>query len=126
VVRQTWFRIEGNTTSIVWTLQYHYSSLFKSDTKLHPLRIHIYFLGVETAQRTSRIYSYATMVSDCSESVSISAQQRYLPFGYQLNDHDVFCGRGTSCFKHVGNRHFRSSDQFYPQHTVYMYCIIDF
>ena len=48
------------------------------------------------------------MVSVCSKSSSISAHQRYLPLGYQLNDHDVYCGRGSLCYNHVGNRRFRS------------------
>lgn len=30
-----------------------------------------------------------------------------LPIDYILGDNDVLCGRGSSCFNHVGNQRFR-------------------
>ena len=30
-----------------------------------------------------------------------------LPENYVLNEHDVLCGRGSSCYNHVGNQRFR-------------------
>jgi hypothetical protein len=50
----------------------------------------------------------ASHVSNWKHSKEGSEQRRYLPFGYQLDDNDVYCGRGSLCFNHVGNRRFRS------------------
>jgi hypothetical protein len=30
-----------------------------------------------------------------------------LPTSFQLGENDVFCGRGSMCFNHVGNKRFR-------------------
>lgn len=30
-----------------------------------------------------------------------------LPENYVLNEHDVLCGRGSTCYNHVGNQRFR-------------------
>lgn len=30
-----------------------------------------------------------------------------LPFGYVLGEYDVICGRGSTCFNHIGNQRFR-------------------
>jgi hypothetical protein len=38
----------------------------------------------------------------------LSSQRKSLPCGYQLNDNDVFCGRGSLCFNHIGNARFRA------------------
>ena len=46
--------------------------------------------------------------NDNSEKKSESKKQRkYLPVGYELGDNDVYCGRGSQCFNHIGNRRFR-------------------
>jgi len=30
-----------------------------------------------------------------------------LPENYVLNEHDVLCGRGSTCYNHIGNQRFR-------------------
>jgi hypothetical protein len=37
-----------------------------------------------------------------------SKERKYLPLSYQLDSNDVYCGRGSLCFNHVGNLQFRS------------------
>jgi hypothetical protein len=32
---------------------------------------------------------------------------KVLPIDYELNEYDVFCGRGSRCWNHVGNKRFR-------------------
>jgi hypothetical protein len=45
---------------------------------------------------------------DNSDKESESTKQRnFLPIGYELGDNDVYCGRGSQCFNHIGNRRFR-------------------
>jgi hypothetical protein len=34
-------------------------------------------------------------------------KKKYLSNEYILNDHDVVCGRGRTCYNHPGNRQFR-------------------
>jgi hypothetical protein len=51
--------------------------------------------------------------SSSSSSTSVQSQplqldkKKFLPPGYILGDNDVYCGRGTLCFNHNGNRRFR-------------------
>jgi hypothetical protein len=49
-----------------------------------------------------------SVASTSSDSSAPSKQRRLLPAGYQLGDNDVYCGRGSLCFNHIGNRRFRS------------------
>ena len=37
----------------------------------------------------------------------VAQTRKYLPAGYKLGDNDVYCGRGSLCFNHIGNRRFR-------------------
>jgi hypothetical protein len=49
----------------------------------------------------------ATTSSNCLISADFDNRQIPLPKDYQLRDNDVFCGRGSLCFNHVGNVRFR-------------------
>jgi hypothetical protein len=40
-------------------------------------------------------------------SKSIIDMRKILPESYRLHDFDVVCGRGRTCFNHVGNVRFR-------------------
>lgn len=42
----------------------------------------------------------------------------YLPEEYILGDYDVFCGRGTKCHTHIGNRFFRSLIESMLDHYI--------
>jgi hypothetical protein len=55
-----------------------------------------------------------------NQSSSRYQQHRiYLSSEYQLNEYDVICGRGSTCYDHIGNVRFR---QLVQQHlTSYMY-----
>lgn len=39
--------------------------------------------------------------------IKLAVSKELLPSSYVLNDYDVVCGRGRTCFKHVGNVRFR-------------------
>jgi hypothetical protein len=46
--------------------------------------------------------------SESTPAARIVAQsQRTLPVGYQLDENDVYCGRGSLGVTHIGNRRFR-------------------
>jgi hypothetical protein len=45
--------------------------------------------------------------SASNDVVATVKTRKYLPAGYELGDNDVYCGRGSLCFNHVGNRRFR-------------------
>ena len=34
-------------------------------------------------------------------------KSKLLPVSYVLGEYDVICGRGSTCFNHIGNRRFR-------------------
>ena len=52
-----------------------------------------------------------TTIDDCSpqssERLAVAQTQKYLPDGYVLGENDVYCGRGSLCFNHIGNHRFR-------------------
>jgi hypothetical protein len=33
--------------------------------------------------------------------------KKLLPTNYMVNEHDVYCGRGSQCFNHLGNQRYR-------------------
>jgi hypothetical protein len=53
------------------------------------------------------ISDYLLPSTTTSKPSSVARLCRILPEDYKLNDNDVFCGRGKSCFKHIGNNRFR-------------------
>jgi hypothetical protein len=44
-----------------------------------------------------------------STALAIARGRRALAPDYQLNDNDVFCGRGSIGFNHIGNQRYRST-----------------
>jgi hypothetical protein len=49
-------------------------------------------------------------------------QRRLLPIDYQLHEYDVFCGKGSMYFNHVGNHHFREIVSFNLQRYNNLTC----
>jgi hypothetical protein len=44
--------------------------------------------------------------------------KRLLASNYEPGEYDVICGRGSKCFNHVGNQHFRSMvEQYLTQYS---------
>jgi hypothetical protein len=44
----------------------------------------------------------------CSEGNEQKSIKEQHDSPYQLRDDDVYCGRGTQCYNHIGNQRFRS------------------
>jgi hypothetical protein len=60
----------------------------------------------------------STFLSSKDRSPRHQQHRTYLSSEYQLNEYDVICGRGTTCYYHIGNVRFR---QLVQQHlTSYM------